>query len=107
MRHFEIKARQSWWLVHIEAWQRSGLDRTSYCRQHGLWKCTFDRWLQYLAGKEVGRKHAEYLQELRRQKRREEREKRLRKRQRHHHAVSTDVRDRAVQAFWAMRMSKR
>ncbi|UVK52453.1 transposase [Mesorhizobium sp. AR02] len=102
LRHFENKARQSWWLIHIEAWQRSGLDRTNYCRQHGLWKCTFDRWLEYLAGKEVGRKHAEYLQELRRQKRREEREKRLRKRQRLRHAVSTDVRNRAVQAFWAI-----
>jgi transposase-like protein len=102
LRHFENKARQSWWLVHIEAWRQSGLDRTNYCRQHRLCKCTFDRWLKYLAGEDAGRKHAEYLTELRRQKRQQEREKRLKKRRRLRYAVSTDRRNRALQAFWAM-----
>ncbi|WP_394065120.1 IS66 family insertion sequence element accessory protein TnpA, partial [Xanthobacter autotrophicus] len=33
LRHFENTARQSFWVVHIEAWRQSGLDRTNYCRQ--------------------------------------------------------------------------
>jgi hypothetical protein len=32
LRHFENKARQSYWVVHVEAGQRSGLTRTEYCR---------------------------------------------------------------------------
>ena len=102
LRHFENKARQSFWLVHIEAWRQSGLDRTNYCRQHGLWKCTFDRWLNYLAGKEAARKHAEYQAELRRQQRFEAQEKRRRRRARLRFGVSTDERNRALQAFGAM-----
>ena len=80
LRHFENAARQSWWLVHIEVWRQSGLDRTNYCRQHRLTKSTFDRWLKYLVGKEAARKHAEYQAELRRQKTVEAREKRRQKR---------------------------
>lgn len=76
LRHSENTARQSFWMVHIEAWRRSGLTRTEYCRQHRLTKGTFDRWLTYLAGKESARKHVEYRAELRQRKRREEREKR-------------------------------
>lgn len=102
LRHFENKARQSFWSVHIEAWQRSGMDRTSYCRQNGLWKCTFDRWLNYLAGKEAARKQAEYQAELRRQKKLEMREQRRKRRARLRFGVSTDERNRALQAFWAM-----
>lgn len=102
LRHFENKARQSWWLVHIEAWRQSGLDRTNYCRQNGLWKCTFDRWLKYLAGKEAARKHAEYQAELRHQKKLEMREQRRKRRARLRFGVSTDERNRALQAFWAM-----
>jgi transposase-like protein len=102
LRHFENKARQSWWLVHIEAWRQSGLDRTNYCRQNGLWKCTFDRWLKYLAGKEAARKHTEYQAELRRQKKLEMREQRRKRRARLRFGVSTDERNRALQAFWAM-----
>jgi len=104
LRHFENRARQSWWLVHIEAWRQSGLDRTNYCRQNGLWKCTFDRWLKYLAGKEAARKHAEYQAELRRQQKLEMREKRGKRRARLRFGVSTDARNRALQAFWAMHM---
>ena len=75
LRRFENKARQSWWLIHIEAWRRSGVSRAKYCRQQGLTTTTFGRWLSYLAGKEAARKQAEYLAELRRQQRREAQEK--------------------------------
>ncbi|NJM36305.1 MAG: hypothetical protein HC850_18220 [Rhodomicrobium sp.] len=95
LRHFENKARQTWWLVHIEAWRQSGLNRTDYCRQHRLTRATFNRWLNYLTGKETARKHAEYQAELRR-------EKRLRKPRRQRYAVRTDLRNAPVQAFWAM-----
>lgn len=102
LRHFENKARQSYWVVHVEAWRRSGLTRTEYCRVHRLTKDTLDRWLKYFVGNDAARKHAEYQAELRRQKRLEERAKRQNKRARLRFAVSTDVRNRAVQAFWAM-----
>jgi transposase-like protein len=101
-KHFENAARQAWWSVHIEAWRRSGLAQTHYCRQQRLHRQTFARWLTYLAGKEAARKHVEYQAELRRQKRSEERENGIRKRQRRRYGVSTDVRSQAVQAFWAM-----
>jgi len=99
---FENTARQSWWPVHVEAWRESGLDRTNYCRQNGLWKCTFDRWLNYLAGQDAARKHAEYQAELRPQRRHEAQEKRQKRRARLRFAVSTDERNRALQAFWAI-----
>jgi transposase-like protein len=102
LRHFENKARQSYWVVHVEAWQRSGLTRTQYCRVHRLTKDTLDRWLKYFAGNDAARKQAEYQAELRRQRRLEERAKRQKKRARLRFAVSTDVRNKAVQAFWAM-----
>lgn len=102
LRHFKNKARQSYWVVHVEAWQRSGLTRTEYCRVHRLAKDTLDRWLKYFAGDDAARKQAEYQAELRRQKRLEERAKRQKRRNRLRFSVSTDVRDRAVQAFWAM-----
>jgi hypothetical protein len=44
-KHFQNKARQAWWLVHIEAWRRSGLSRAKYCVQHGLDPRTFGRWI--------------------------------------------------------------
>jgi hypothetical protein len=101
-RHFENKARQSFWLVHIEAWRRSGLSQTVYCRKHRLARNVFARWLKYLAGEEAARKHVEYQRELRREERRQQREKRGKKPQRQRYGVSTDVRNKAVQAFWAM-----
>ena len=76
LRHFENKARQSWWLIHIKPGVKSGLSRAKYCRQHGITTTTFIRWLDYLAGKEAARKHAEYQAELRRQQRCEAQEKR-------------------------------
>ncbi len=96
------QAHSPYWSMHVEAWRQSGLNRTEYCRHHGLSKTTFDKWMKHLVSEEDARKHAEYLAQLRRQESREQREKRLRKRARLRYAVSTDVRSRAVQAFWAM-----
>ncbi len=90
-KHFQNTARQAWWSVHIEAWRRSGLDRTKYCRQHRLTKATFDRWLRYLEGEEAARKATELLQEPRRQRRR-----------RGASPLCPSKRSTAVQAFWAM-----
>jgi transposase-like protein len=101
-KHFQNKARREWWSIHIEAWRRSGVSRKAYCRQHRLDEGTFARWLKVLAGEETARKLTEYQTELRREKRREEREKGLRKRRRQAFGISTDVRNRAIQAFWAM-----
>ena len=101
-KHFQDKARREWWSLHIEAWCRSELGIRKYCRQHRLGENTFRRWLKRLAGEDTARKLAEYQAELRREKRREEREKGLRRRRRRRFGVSTDVRNRAMQAFWAM-----
>ena len=101
-KHFKNKARREWWSIHIEAWRRSGVSQAEYCRQHRFAETTFTRWLQHLAGEETARKLTEYQTELRREKRREEREKGLKRRQRQRNSVSTDVRNRGTQAFWAM-----
>ena len=45
-KHFQNKARREWWSIHIEAWQRSGVSRAAYCRQHRLDEGTFARWLK-------------------------------------------------------------
>jgi hypothetical protein len=97
-KHFQNNARREWWSIHIEAWQRSGVSCKAHCRQHRLDEGTFARWLKALAGEEAARKLTEYQAEVRREKRREQREKGLRRR----FSVSTDVRNRAMQAFWAM-----
>jgi transposase-like protein len=103
-KHFKNKARREWWSIHIEAWQRSGVSQAEYCRQFRFDEKTFTRWLQHLAGEEAARKLVAYQTELRREKRREEREKGLKRRQRQRNSVSTDVRNRGTQAFWAMRV---
>ena len=101
-KHFQNKARREWWSIHIEAWQRSGVSQAEYCRQHRFDEKTFTRWLKHLAGEEAARKLVEYQTELRREKRREERKEGLKRRQRRRFSVSTDVRNRGTQAFWAM-----
>src|SRR5450631_4899168 len=101
-KHFQNKARREWWSIHIEAWQRSGVSQAEYCRQFRFDEKTFTRWLQHLAGEEAAGKLVAYQTELRREKRREEREKGLKRRQRQRNSVSTDVRNRGTQAFWAM-----
>ena len=102
LRHFQNTARQAYWAVHMEAWRQSGLARTAYCHHHRLNRRTFDRLMNYLLGKESAAKHAKYLGELRREQRREKQEKALRRRNQNRYGVSTDVRNRALQAFWAM-----
>ena len=101
-KHFQNKARHECWSIHIEAQQRSGVSQAEYCRQHRFDEKTFTRWLKHLAAEEAARKLEEYQTELRREKRREEREKGLKRRQRRCFSVSTDVRNRGTQAFWAM-----
>lgn len=81
------KARREWWSVHIEAWQRSGLSRKIYCRQHRLTEKTFGRWLRTIEGVEALRAKAELAREAKQSKA---------------PRWSKDARSRAVQAFWAM-----
>src|SRR6516164_2151440 len=94
------RAHSPYWSVHVEAWRRSGLSRTEYCRRHGLKKRTFDRWMKHLVGVEEARRHADELRELRRKERSRQRRKNGGPRPRF--GVRTDTRSRAVQAFWAM-----
>ncbi|MET4177266.1 transposase-like protein [Bradyrhizobium sp. LA6.1] len=86
-KQYENRARRTWWSVHIEAWQKSGLSRRSYCRQHRLDQGSFARWLNVLSDAEAIRVQAELKRE----------ERRLRPLK-----LSSDARSRAVQAFWAM-----
>ena len=83
-RYFEHKARRAWWATHLEAWRRSGVTRTEYCRLHRLTKSTFDRWLSVLNSLESVREEAR------------------KRRKRTREPVSGDKRNKAVQAFWAM-----
>jgi hypothetical protein len=83
-KHFQNKAHRSFWSVHVEAWRRSGLTRTEYCREQRLSKGTFDRWLKALDAWESLRI--------------EERKRRRRAK----HPLSSNKRNKAVQAFWAM-----
>ena len=83
-RHFQNKARRSYWSVHVEGWRKSALTRTEYCRQHGLTKSTFDRWLKALEG-------AEAVQS-----------KRLPTRRTRRQPLARARRSFAVEAFWAM-----
>ena len=83
-RYFEHKARRACWATHLEAWRRSGVTRTEYCRLHRLTKSTFDRWLSALNSLESVREEAR------------------KRRKRTREPVSGDKRNKAVQAFWAM-----
>ena len=83
-KHFQNKARRSFWLVHIQAWQQSGLTRTKYGREHRLNKSTFDRWLKALNALESLRENVR------------------KRRKRTHEPVSGNRHNKAVQAFWAM-----
>ncbi|WP_291696211.1 hypothetical protein [Bradyrhizobium sp.] len=62
----------------------------------------FRRWLKRLVGEDTARKLTEYQTELRNEERRNEREKAAQKQNRQRCSVSTNVRNRATQAFWAM-----
>lgn len=40
-----LKTRNAkWWLDHIEAWQKSGITQTEYCRSHQLNIKSFSNW---------------------------------------------------------------
>jgi hypothetical protein len=84
LKHFQNKARRSYWSVHFEAWRRSGVSRAEYCRRHNLNERTFVRWLKVL----------DTLDSVRNKAR--ERRKRM------HEPVSRNNQNKAVQAFWAM-----
>lgn len=101
-KHFENKARREWWLLHIEAWRRSGLGIRKYCQQQRLTENTLRRWLKRLAGNEIALKLEKYQTDLCRERAREEREKALRKQKQRRLMVTSNVRNRASQAFWAM-----
>ena len=87
-KHYENKARRSWWSIHVEAWRKSGLSRRRYCRQHRLCEQTMTRWLNALVGAEKLRAERELTREQKARKRRPN--------------LTTDKRNRAAQAFWAM-----
>jgi transposase-like protein len=90
-KHFQNAARREWWSIHIEAWQRSGLSQRRYCAQHRLTETTFTRWRKALGAAKAQQIKAEILLEERRERRRK---RRIR--------LSTGMRSKAVQAFWAM-----
>ena len=89
--HFDNPARREWWSVHVEAWQRSGLSRRKYCRVHKLTETTFARWVDVLTDAKTAQIRVE----------REVAERRA-KRSRKGGKLTTDRRNRAVQAYWAM-----
>jgi len=40
-----LKIRNAkWWLNHVEAWQKSGITQTEYCRTHNLNLKSFSNW---------------------------------------------------------------
>ncbi len=84
-RVFPIRPKRVYWQTHIEAWQRSGVSQEAYCKAHGLWRNTFRNWLKMFE-QEAGQKL-------------EKAEKRRKTRAR---SLSSDKRNKAVQAFWAM-----
>lgn len=90
-KHFENKARREWWSLHVDGWQRSGLSQRSYCAIHRLTETTFVRWRRVLTDAQAAQTQAELLREERRERRRKGRVR-----------LSTDMRSKAVQAYWAM-----
>lgn len=81
---WENRAKRAYWATHLEAWLRSGLARTTYCREHRLNRRTFDRWRDALNVTESLRHKA------------------ARRRRRQSPPANGAVTDKAVQAFWAM-----
>jgi len=105
LKRFENTAHQTYWSAHVEAWRRSGLSRTRYCRDHRLDRRTFASWIIYVMGLEEAEKHQKYQAELRHEQSRKNLGKgRSGKRQGVRFGARTDTRSRAVQAFWAMHL---
>ena len=75
----------------MEAWRRSGLSQRRYCAQHRLTETTFLRWRKALMNEKALQTKAELLREEQRERRRKR-----------HTRLSTDMRSKAVQAYWAM-----
>ena len=90
-KHFQNKGRCEWWSIHMEGWQRSGLSQRRYCAQHRLTETTFLRWRKALMNEKALQTKAELLREEQRERRRKR-----------HIRLSTDMRSKAVQAYWAM-----
>lgn len=89
--HFDNPARREWWSVHVEAWRRSGLSRKKYCREHKLTDKTFARWIGVLTDAKMAKIRVERAAAERRAKRSRKGGK-----------LTTDRRNQAVQAYWAM-----
>lgn len=85
-KRYQNRAMRTWWSVHIEAWRRSGLSRSAYCRDHRLKLGTFRNWLSKIGD-------ADALLH-----------KPSRKRERPPRRSSNAVRNKAAQAFWAMHL---
>lgn len=90
-RHFDNPARREWWSVHVEAWQRSGLSQRKYCRQHRLTDTTFARWLNVLTDTKMAKMRLERMTAERKRARCKKGGK-----------LTTDKRNQAAQAYWAM-----
>ena len=89
--HFDNPARREWWSVHVEAWQRSGLSQRKYCRAHKLTVKTFARWIGVLTDARMAKIRVERAAAERRAKRSRKGGK-----------LTTDRRNKVVQAYWAM-----
>lgn len=89
--HFDNPARREWWSVHVEAWRRSGLSRKKYCREHKLTDKTLARWIDALTDAKMAKIRVERAACERRQKCKRKGKK-----------LTTDRRNRAAQAYWAM-----
>lgn len=83
-RVFDNRAKRAWWLVHIEAWQKSRLTMAAYCRQHGLTVDRFRRWRNEIT-EWTERKTAS-----------------AQRRRGQWTPISREKRAKATQAFWAM-----
>jgi len=101
-RRFENHALRSYWSIHVEAWQRSGVSQRAYCIQHRLSRKVFVTWLKQFMSEEEVRKHKEYLTKLCRQEQAKKRAQGKGKPRRNRYGARTDMRSSAVQAFWAM-----
>ena len=45
---WESTAQRSYWQVHLQAWLRSGVTRSEYCRDNRINRQTMDRWIKAL-----------------------------------------------------------
>jgi Transposase len=89
--HFDKPGKREWWSVHVEAWQRSGLTQIKYCNAHGLKRGTFARWLNVLTDAKMAKLRVERVAA---ERRRSGPKKNLK--------LTSDKRNQAAQAFWAM-----